>query len=64
MGVKISLSKIMIFEKNPLTTALSKPKCFHLTQKALCSEIHQPTLMLYLNYVDDASKLLFARLLL
>ena len=39
------LSKILTFEKNPFTTAVSIPKSFHMTIEALCSEIHQPTLM-------------------
>ena len=39
------LSKILIFEKNPFTTAVSMPKGFHLTPEAPTFEIHQPTLM-------------------
>ena len=42
-------SKILIFEKNPFTTAVSIPKSFHMAQKALCSEIHQPALILHTN---------------
>ena len=41
------LSKILIFEKNPFTTAVSIPKSFHLAQQAKYSEIHQPTLVLH-----------------
>ena len=39
------MSKIMIFEKNPFTTAVSMPKSFHLTPMSPTFEIHQPTLM-------------------
>ena len=42
-------SKILIFEKNPFTTAVSIPKSFHLAQQAKYSEIHQPTLMKHEN---------------
>ena len=39
------LSKIMIFEENPFTTAVSMPKSFHLTPMSPTFEIHQPTLV-------------------
>ena len=40
------LPKILIFEKNPFTTAVSMPKSFHLTPCTPTFEIHQPTLMM------------------
>ena len=38
--------KILIFEKNPFTTAVSMPKSFHLTPCTPTFEIHQPTLII------------------
>ena len=40
------LSKIMIFEKNPFTAAVSIPQSFHMTPFSPTFEIHQPTLVI------------------
>ena len=44
--------KIMMFEKNPFTTAVSIPKSFHLTPFSPTFEILQPTLVEYSQGVD------------
>ena len=46
LGSKFTFQNTHFWEKS-FCTAVSIPKRFHMTKKALCSEIHQPTLMHY-----------------
>ena len=51
-GQKVHMrNKIMIFEKNLFTTAVSIPKSFHLTQFSPTFEIHQSTLIWYKTFL-------------
>ena len=46
LGSKFTFQNTDFWEKS-FCTAVSIPKRFHMTMEALCSEIHQPTLMQY-----------------
>ena len=46
LGSKFTFQNTDFWEKS-FCTAVSIPKSFHMTMEALCSEIHQPTLVLY-----------------
>ena len=57
LGSKFTFQNTDFWEKS-FCTAVSIPKSFHMTMEALCSEIHQPTLLQYCQSSSNYSRAL------